>query len=285
MKRFLLLLLIALPLPSLAASPVWMIESGTTKLYLAGTVHILRDSDYPLPAAFESAYTQVQQLAFEVDIEQTRQAAFQQQMMQAIKLPAGTLLEHLLETETLDRLQAYLRQNRLKLDQFAGMKPSMIAMTLTIIELKKMGVTSEGVDDYFYQKARKDGKKLLALESAQQQIEFLSQMGQGQEDMMILQTLKEIESLPSDFSEMLMSWRQGDTRKLEELFILPMKKDFEPIYQQLLVKRNQNWLLQLKEYLNTPETEMVLVGSAHLPGEDGLLKLLKNAGYRISQLD
>lgn len=284
MKRYLLLLLSAMPLSLVAASPVWLVESMTTKLYLAGTVHLLRDNDFPLPPAFESAYKQAQTLAFEVDIDQTRDPAFQQQMMQAIKLPAGTRLEQVLKPGTLDKLHAFLRRNGLELDQFNGLKPSMIAMTMTIIELRKIGVNSAGVDDFFYQKARHDGKRILALESIQQQIEFLTEMGQGQEDMMILQTLREIESLSSDFSDMLRSWRQGDTRKLEDLFITPMKQEFGPVYQQLIVNRNQNWLQQLKAYLQTPDIEMVLVGSAHLPGEDGLLTLLKSAGYRISQL-
>ena len=275
----------AMPLSLVAASPVWLVESTTTKLYLAGTVHILRDNDFPLPPAFESAYKQAQTLAFEVDIDQTREPAFQQQMMQAIKLPAGTRLEQVLKSETLDKLHAFLNRNGLELDQFNELKPSMIAMTMTIIELRKIGVNSAGVDDFFYHKARRDGKQVLALESIQQQIEFLTEMGQGQEDMMILQTLQEIESLSSDFNDMLRSWRQGDTRKLEDLFITPMKQEFGPVYQQLIVNRNQNWLQQLKAYLQTPDTEMVLVGSAHLPGEDGLLTLLKNAGYRISQLE
>lgn len=285
MKPILLMLLSILAQASQADSPVWLVESASSRIYLAGTVHILRDSDYPLPTAFEKAYSNSQQLAFEIDIEETQNANFQLQMMQAIALPEGTTLAQVLAPETIQKLQTYLDDNGLQLDQFKGLKPSMIATTLTMIELKKLGVSNMGVDLYFYQKARQDNKQVLALESAEQQISFLAQMGQGQEDMMILQTLKEIETLDNEFSKMLTSWRQGDLQLLEEIFIAPMKTEFEPVYQQLLVTRNKNWLPQLKGYLKTAETEMVLVGSAHLPGEDGLLNLLKKSGYRISQLD
>jgi hypothetical protein len=264
---------------------VWLVESAHSQLYLAGTVHILRDSDYPLPAAFRIAYSESGRLAFEVDIAQTQSAAFQQQMMQAIALPEGTSLEQILTPATLRKLQAYLDDNGLKLDQFRGLKPAMIATTLTLIELRKLGVSSTGVDAYFFQKAQEDGKQLLALESVEQQLSFLSRMGQGLEDMMILQTLKDIETLESEFGDMLTSWREGNLQRLEEFFIAPMKEDFEPVYQELLVTRNQNWLPQLKAFLDTPDTEMVLVGSAHLAGEDGLLNLLEQSGYRISQLD
>lgn len=285
MKPFILMFLSLLVQTSQADSPVWLIESGNNQLYLAGTVHILRDIDYPLPDAFEKAYTSSKRLAFEVDIGQTQSASFQRKMMQAIALPGGTSIDQVLAPETIRKLQAYLGENGLNLEQFKGLKPSMIATTLTMIELQKLGVSNTGVDAFFYHKAREDSKPLLALESVEQQIRFLSQMGQGQEDMMILQTLREIETLEKEFSDMLTSWRQGNLELLEEIFIAPMKKDFQPIYRELLVTRNKNWLPQLKGFLQTPETEMVLVGSAHLPGEDGLLNLLKQSGFRISQLD
>jgi uncharacterized protein YbaP (TraB family) len=57
------------------------------------------------------------------------------------------------------------------------------------------------------------------------------------------------------------------------------------MYQQLLVKRNQAWMPQIEAFLQTPETEMVLVGSAHLLGSDGLLIQLEKAGYTVTQLD
>ena len=64
-----------------------------------------------------------------------------------------------------------------------------------------------------------------------------------------------------------------------------MKEEFETLYQELLVQRNLNWLPQIFDYMKTPQTEMVLVGSAHLIGEDGLIKHLKQAGYQVTQLN
>lgn len=285
MRYFLLLITLWLALPLQAASPVWLVENGGNRLFLAGTVHVLRAKDYPLPAAFDRAYRQSKRLAFETDIAKSQGPSFQQRFLDAIRLPEGQTLQQLLKPKTLTELNAYLQINRLMMEQFAGLKPSMIAITLTIIELKKLGVTSEGVDQYFFQQAKQDGKMTLALESVQQQIHFLAQLGKGQEDQMILQTLDEIDTLPSLFPDMLKAWRQGNQKKMEELFIEPMKKEFELVYQQLLVQRNQNWIPQIIDYLQSPETEMVLVGSAHLVGDDGLLQMLKQKGYRISQLD
>lgn len=148
-----------------------------------------------------------------------------------------------------------------------------------------MGVGGQGVDEHFYTRASNDGKSIQALESIQQQIDFIASMGAGVEDEMIRQTLLDIATLQTEFENMIQSWRNGDREKLEELFVKPMREQFESVYQQLLVQRNQNWLPQIKHYLQTPTTEFVMVGSAHLIGPDGLLLQLKKAGYSIKQLD
>jgi len=283
--KYAFFILFLLTRSALASSPVWLVETGNSRLYLAGTIHLLRESDSPLPAAFNTAYTQSSLLVFETDIDTTRQAEFQQRMMAAVSLPPGQRIDQFFSHQTLLKLESYLHARQLSLKQFNNLKPSMLSMTLTLMELDKLGVGSFGVDQFYYDQAQRDRKTTLQLESSQQQIEFLTSMGEGQEDLMIEQTLQDIDTLAVEFPLMIKSWREGDTAQLEALFIEPMKNEFNAIYQQLLVQRNQNWLPQINELLKTTDTEMVLVGCAHLIGEDGLVDQLRKAGLRVTQLD
>ena len=282
--RILLLLIFLIP-TTYASAPVWQVTSGPNKFFLGGTIHLLRASDYPLPPAFAQAYQQSDTLVFETDIGKSQSDEFRQQMMQAVKLPKGSSLKDYLKPKTLTSLNQYLRDNSLNIEQFAGLKPSMVSMTLTLIELRKLGAGETGVDAYYFSQAMTDHKPILALESIQQQIDFIASMGEGQEDLMIQQTLEDNRTMLSLFNEMVGSWRSGNEDQLKTLFIDPMKQKFAPIYRDLLVNRNNNWLPQLQQMLKTPETELVLVGSAHLAGPEGLLHLLRQAGYHISQLD
>ncbi len=285
MKRLILIIACLYLHTSWADSPVWKIDSAQGSLYLAGTIHVLRASDYPLPPAFDRAYAEAELLAFETDIMAGQSPEFSRQVMQVMTLPAGTSLQQLLKPETLDRLQNHLETNQMSIQQFARMKPAMIAITLTLRELIKLGAGTHGVDQFYYVKAISDGKKIHALETSQQQLEFLGRMGEGQENLFMQQSLDDIEQLQTLFNDMVSSWRKGDNDQLQALFIDPMRDKFEPIYQQLLVQRNHNWLPQIIDMLNSPQTEMVLVGSAHLLGEDGLLQLLEQKGYQVVQLD
>ena len=284
MKHFLLVFIFYVPVLS-ASSPVWLVESGQNRLFLAGTIHLLRSSDFPLPPAFSRAYQQSTRLVFETDIDKTQQAAFQARLMSVLRMEPGQQIKDLISAQTLARLETYMHSRQLSLAQFNEFKPSMLAITLTVLELQKLGIGSPGVDEFFFERAKRDHKPVLALESVEQQIEFLASMGDGQEDLMIQQTLEEIETLPEQFPLMVKSWREGNSNELETLFIEPMKLEFKDLYERLLVERNLNWLPQLMRFLDSPETEIVLVGSAHLVGEDGLIKLLEKAGYSVTQVD
>ena len=84
--------------------------------------------------------------------------------------------------------------------------------------------------------------------------------------------------------EMKVAWRNGDPQALVDLAITPLIKDFPDIYQSLLVQRNNNWLPQIEAMFSNQQTELILVGTLHLVGKDGLLQRLEAAGYKISQL-
>ena len=66
--------------------------------------------------------------------------------------------------------------------------------------------------------------------------------------------------------------------------IVDMKTGYPEVYQQLLLERNLNWLPQLQSMLKNKYIEYVLVGAAHLAGEDGLLALLQQKGFNVEQL-
>ncbi|MEQ8954506.1 MAG: TraB/GumN family protein, partial [Gammaproteobacteria bacterium] len=83
---------------------------------------------------------------------------------------------------------------------------------------------------------------------------------------------------------MLSAWRVGNASELNAMFVTDMQNEAPEIYQSLLVDRNLKWIPQIEAMLADPDTELVLVGAAHLVGSDGLLNLLQERGYTVRQL-
>jgi len=163
-------------------------------------------------------------------------------------------------------------------------KPGMVAMTMTVVELQRLGLVGVGVDAYYNEKSINDQKKLGQLESVEDQLEFISRMGEGREDEMLSYTMTDIAAIPGMWKLMKDAWRNGDMSKLRDIGIYPLKSDFPALYQSIIVDRNNAWMPQIEAFLKTGGVEFVLVGALHLAGDDGLLAQLASRGYKIQQL-
>jgi hypothetical protein len=270
---------------ALAASPVWEVKKDNSIAYLGGTCHLLRDSDYPLPAAFDLAYGQASTIVLETDIGELNSPEIQKKMMAALFYSDGRTLQDALSPKAWQALVRYCEKTGVPIGALQPMKPPMVALTLLALELQKIGVTRTGVDQFFYDKAQADGKRIAGLETAEEQIGFLAAMGKGMEDELIEQSLSELRQTGTIFNKILDAWRQGDEKELIGLLIEDIRKNYPEIYQTLIAGRNRKWLPEIERLLATPEKELVLMGAAHLVGPDGIIEGLKKRGYQVKQLD
>lgn len=271
--------------PVYAESPLWKVSKGNDFLYIGGTVHVLGKEDFPLPAAFDKAYNNSEQVVFETDMKKLQEPEIQRVMLEKMSYSDGITLDKYLKPETYRDLKAFLKVRNVPVTAIKSFKPGMASTMITMIELQNLGIASEGVDQFYNNKASKDKKTLGKLETVEQQLNILAAMGEGNEDEFIAYTLRDLKQLPKMFKELKAAWRKGDNAKLAELTIDSLKKDFPAIYQSLLVKRNNAWVPQIETMLKTKEVEMVLVGALHLAGEESVLDQLKALGYKIEQLE
>ncbi len=282
-RLHLLLLCLLLSPAALAETSLWQVRDGERTMYLGGTVHVLAAADYPLPAAFDRAYAQADRVVFETDMQAINSPAFQLQMMQRLTYDDGRGLRDELGTRAYDALQAYSRKRNLPMAMLERFRPAMVSLVIVMTELERLGINGTGVDEHFHRRARADGKPVGQLETPQAQLEFIAGMGRGEEDALILNSLRDAEQVATMMSRMKAAWRSGDLAQLEKVGLEPMRRDYPGLYENLLVKRNQAWLGRLEGMLKNAGTELVLVGAMHLVGHEGLLEQLRTRGYEIIQ--
>jgi uncharacterized protein YbaP (TraB family) len=265
-------------------SSVWSISAGGNTIYLGGTVHLLRPGDYPLPEVFDQAYQQSSQLYFETDISAIGDLAVQMQMMQQLTYSDDRTLKTVLNEKAYAALSEYIADIGLPLMMLEKFKPGLLVSTLQVLEFQNMGFTPQGVDVYFNARATKDGKAIGQLETVQEQIGFIAAMGEGNESEFILLSLRDLAETGELMEAMIAAWRTGNNTKLSEMFVDDMRSEAPELYDSLLLQRNLKWIPQIEQMLRDADTEFVLVGAAHIVGENGLLDLLADKGYTIRQL-
>lgn len=266
---------------SCAETSLWRVSKGDAELYIGGTIHLLSPADYPLPEAFDRVYRDTDRLVLEVDLTDLSQPALQMVMMQRLQYVDGKTLRDELSIGTYAELEQYCLQAGVPIELLQNLKPPLVAISLMMLELQRLGLAEAGVDDFFSGKAMADGKAVDALESLETQLSALEKMGKGQEDELILSTLRDIQQLPVLLDRLKTAWHAGDLDALEALGIEPMRRDYPRIYRDLLVDRNNAWVPKIEAMLKTPERELVLVGVLHLAGREGVLMQLKERGFLI----
>jgi uncharacterized protein YbaP (TraB family) len=277
-------LLLSVSTTASAESSVWKAQKDNSIIYLGGTSHILRETDYPLPPEFDKAYKASTIVVFETDIGKLREPAAQQKLLSKVVYADGSTIDKHLSTRAFGELSAYCEANGIPLKPFMQFRPSMLMITLTLLELMKLGVTGQGVDVTFYELSKKDKKVVESLETVDEQINFVASMADGNEDEFVTYSIKDMKTLGQQFESLADAWRTGDAEKLDQLLVTHLKARWPKLYKKLIVDRNRNWLSSIDEYRKTRQTEFILVGVGHLVGPDGIVESLRQKGYTVDKL-
>jgi uncharacterized protein YbaP (TraB family) len=264
-------------------SCLWVIETTSNRVFLMGSLHVLKSSAYPLAAEIGRAYASSQRLVFETDIGAMMDAAIQAKMLELGVYPAGQDLFQNISEGTRKDLDNKLKKLGLPPAYFSRFKPWFLAVTLTTLELQRLGFNPlYGIDIHFYNKAKTDGKELAYLESVEYQLNLLGSMAASDQKSFLNQTLKDLEISAQLADDMMAAWQNGHADKLYELLF----KSFEGhpgIEDRLLTQRNKDWILKIEEMLGKSKNTMVIVGAGHLIGPEGIVELLKLKGYTVKQ--
>lgn len=263
------------------AAPVWLVTKEDKQFYLAGTIHLLSETDYPLPTAFEQAFANSEHFWFETDLQQMASPQGTMQLLAQNTYPPGQDLQQHLSPPVFQQLQAAAASRHWPLATLKQFKPAFAAMTITVLELQRLGAAGTGVDLYYWQKAQAANRPTSGLETLEQHLAVLTAMNQLDANEVMLATLQDLDKLQQVLGKMKLAWKQGDIAQLEVLFLADLQQ-YPELEQLLLTRRNQQWMRQLTQ--PSMHNSMVFVGALHLAGEHSLLTLLADAGYQLTQL-
>ena len=267
-----------------AETSVWVVKSPQSTVYLAGSCHVLRASDHPLPAEFLSAYQDSRKIIFEAPLNDMEKPEYLGKLMLAATYSDGTTLKQHLSSQAYSKTEAFCRERNYPIEQFQSFRPWMLAMTLTMWEMARIGAEpNNGVDYFFNEKAQKDQKMTGSLETVDQQIGFLTLMDASMSNEQITETIDELRQIDTKGPEILNAWKNGDETKIEALNLKELK-NYPKLYQALIIDRNKKWINDIEGYLNSPVNTMAIVGVAHLAGDNSVVDLLRKRGYKVLKL-
>lgn len=272
------------------AAPVpllWKVSDKDNAVYLLGSFHLLRQSDYPLSADVEAAFADAERLMFELAPEEMQSTAIQQLMLQSALRTDGKTLQQDLDAATWKRLDTWASKNGMPMVAFNSFEPWFVGLTISIVEMTKQGLDPKlGLDNHFMDKAKAAGKPTAGLEIAQEQIGVLDGMEVAEQRQFIVESLDQADKGSVETERLHQAWRRGDAEGLWTGMAADMKRQYPRLYQRINVDRNDAWVPKIQRILTQPgdDDALVVVGALHLLGEDGVVEKLRERGYKVERI-
>ena len=273
---------------------LWKVSDADSSLYLLGSFHMLLPDDYPLSKDVTAAFADSTDVVFEIPPEEMSSPALAMRMGQAALRGDGKQLDASLPPATAKRLDAWVDANENAL-QKAGIpgqmlqlfEPWFVGLTVSIVEMSKQGLDPKlGLDLHFSTDAQAAKKATSGLETGDEQIAFLDGMGEAEQVQFLDETLQEAAEGSKEVQRLHAAWRAGDADALWNGMALEMRRDYPALYKRINLARNDAWVSKLDQRLRDEhgENTLVVVGSLHLLGGDGVVEKLRAKGYKVERV-
>jgi uncharacterized protein YbaP (TraB family) len=263
---------------------LWKINgNGLTKAsYLYGTIHMLCADDAMLSNSLKNIIKRADEVYFEVDLDNLIEMF---SVMSKMKMNGDTTLQDLLSKQDYEKVKGYFetKGSMLPFSMLETFKPILALSTLQ--EGSMECESTAMMEQVIMQEAKKNNKKIKGMETMAYQAGVLDSIPykiQAEQLVSYIDNINKNKEEDKELEDMMNAYKSQDLKKLEELM---MKTDMGigSFTDVLLYNRNRNWVAKLKNLM--PEKSLlVAVGAGHLPGEKGVINLLRKAGYTVTPI-
>jgi len=275
---------------------LWKVSDSNSSIYILGSVHLADSSIYPLDTVIEEAFNRSAELAVEIDMSDP--SILQEIAVQTAglgMLPDSMSLEKMLPDSLNNAIDSLCLLWGLPLNTFSRYKPWAATMTLLSLAIMRMGYDSDlGVDYHFLRRAHHTGKKIVSLETVEEQVWALT--GEGVSDSLgifyLKTSIQEMAELEEYVEKLMDAWKSGDDSLLAVAMEMESKEGNaadsslqKQITDNIYTERNHRMAERLTAFLAEDRKIFVVVGAAHLAGkDDNVLDLLRRRGFTVEQL-
>lgn len=257
-------------------SLLWKISGNGLKesSYLFGTIHITCDAT--LADKVKSALDKTQQLCLELDMDDP---AMQGEMMSNMMMQNGVTMKSLVKPEDFKAVDTFLTTNvGFSAEMLNTVKPFMIT---AMLYPKMLGCDMQSVEAELIKIAKTQNEEVIGLETVGEQLAVFDAIPyQAQMNELVITAKDNMQRDKAELAEMMTLYK---TENIEAMIAFTEKSAnvmTSKYSDVLLKKRNQNWISRMTT-IATNKPTFFGVGAAHLGGKDGVIALLRKAGFTV----
>ena len=293
MKKILLLFALMMLAFASQAQLLWKVSGNglSRPSYIMGTYHFAPASMMEKIPGMQQALEGCDVVVGEIEKESMMSAEAQAKMAQAMIAPLDSTLDKLFSPEDLAIVEQvfdkYFGAMGVKLSQMNMLKPNAISVQMQAMQAVKYFPNfnqNELIDLAVQTAANEMGRPSIGLETIEEQIELLFNGPLSEQAEGLLEACKKDDLFTVQSSALVEAYMAQDLNRIEAVFTDPeLGGENAEEMEALIYDRNRSWAEKLHKMM--PErAALVCVGAGHLPGDQGLLQLLRNRGYTVEPM-
>jgi len=264
---------------------LWRVERAGSTSYVFGTLHSTDEQVTNLPKPVSEAFEASQTLAVECVLDNSAVL----KVTRAMLLPSGERLDTSMSADQVALLRDASAHYHFSFDMVTHFKPWGVMMLFSVppSEHLRSAAGAKPLDERLRAQAETAGKKVLGLETVEEQIDTLDGMAPADQMLMLDSTLREAGQIERVFAKLRDAYLARDLVSVYALLNSEMANDetgaADRFTQRLIVDRNRRMVERMDKLLQQGNA-FVAVGALHLPGASGILQLLTDKGYKITRV-
>ncbi len=273
---------------------LWKIErAGRPTSYLFGTVHLTDERVTKLSPAVEQALSQSKTVALEVsDISEKATATVIAQSAPLVMFTDGRRLDGLLSGTEYDTVKRIISRSGMPSDLAALFKPWIVTMIMSVSDCERTSIQQGArvLDMKIAEVGKARGLQVVGLETIPEQLQALAAVPEPQQLDMLRASLK-FADRTNDMMETLVQLYLERKISAALPFQIAIAKQvgigneaFAGFQEKLLTERNIK-MRTTAEPLLEQGGAFIAIGALHLPGKQGLVALLREAGYTVTPIE
>jgi hypothetical protein len=263
---------------------MWKAASPTATVYLVGSIHVGDSGMYPLPKEVESAFAAAKVLAVEINIKNADQAKMMGLIQQYGLYKGDDSLTKHLPKETQAALDDFCTRRNVPRKGMEQLKPWVVAVTIAAMAWQQAGEDpSLGIDMHFLDES-KPPQRIDELETMESQLAIFAEATEEEQQSMLASTLKQGDKMKEMIKRIEAAYVSGDPDALQKIMDEQNDLGSKSLEKKLLDDRNVAMTAKMEAYLKGKDPIFVVVGAAHIIGNKGVAKQLRDKGYNVDQV-
>ncbi len=268
------------------APAMWRLKDADSEIYLFGTFHVLPASVQWTTPEFDAAMEATETTITEADVTSPQAQAAMMGLVQKYGMnPPGVTLSSTLGPERAAQIERIASSLGVPMTMLEPFRPWLALISLATTAMQSAGFDpASGVERVVIARAGTQGDAIEYLETAEEQIKILA--GLDDEEMLANfdVTVEQFEDFKALTDRMLQAWRSGDLEALDADILAPLRETSPAAFRDLIVARNESWTAKIAGIMAGEGDYFIAVGAGHLVGEDSVVDLLGERGFKVDRV-